>query len=119
MKKVFYLFTVTIFLFACVFSSGEKDKGPEHVNVTSPPPETDAAPSTGNHINVDTSAIPNEAPANSGTPPATTPGSAETGGKFLGAVLLMKNLCYETALYHFAGTATFMLWPVHLQQSPG
>ena len=81
MKKVFYLFTVTIFLFACVFSSGEKDKPGGSVNVTSPPPETDAAPSTGNHINVDTSTIPNEAPANPGTPPAPTPGSSETGGK--------------------------------------
>ena len=81
MKKVFYLFTVTIFLFACVFSSGEKDKPEGSVNVTSPAPETDAAPSTGNHIYVDTSTIPNEAPANSETPPAPTPGSSETGGK--------------------------------------
>ena len=80
MKKVFYLFTFTIFLVACVFSSSQKDKPEGSLNVTSPAPETDAAPSTDNHIYVDTSTGPNEAPANSETPPATTPGNSENGG---------------------------------------
>jgi hypothetical protein len=81
MKKVFYLFTTTIFLVACVFSSSEKDKPEGSLNVTSPAPETDAAPSTDNHIYVDTSAVPNEGPANSETPPATTANPGSNNGK--------------------------------------
>ena len=91
MKKAFYLFIFTIFLFACVFSNKEKDKGQESVRVTSPAPESDAAPSTDSHISVDT-AVGKDRDTKSETAPSTASGSSESnnskgsqGGKEMSA----------------------------------
>jgi hypothetical protein len=102
MKKVFYLFTVTIFLVACVFSSNEKDKGPEHGNVTSPAPETDDAPSPGNNMNVDTT-VANDGHANSDATPTTTsgnPGSSDGKGSQAGKEMTVPPPTLDTVALH-------------------